>query len=193
MRRALVCAVLVSAVALAAVPAGAATVTVAVGSDFFSPSKVTRAAGGSVRWTKTDGVHNVYSSLFTSGRPTDRAFSFTRTFSAGTFSYVCQAHALNMRGTVRVAPRIAAAPSGRPFTVTWATRGSNTGSRFDVQYRAGGGSWKTWKPATSDRFGVFGARRSPVRLRAGTSYALRVRSRSGSNVSGWSPARSFSP
>ena len=192
MMRAAVAGVVVVALAM---PASAATTEVTVSTSGFSPSTVAKNVGGSVTWRRSGGYHNVYSSqgMFSSGAPTNSSFTFTRTFSSGTFPYICAVHPSTMRGTVRVKPRVGSAPSGTPFTVTWATGATNTGSRFTVQYKVGSGSWRTWRSATSSLSGVFGSGNQPVRAVAGRTYRFRARSLSGDNASSYSPARAFTP
>ena len=114
----------------------------------FVPGNVTQTVGGSVLWFGTPGSTTEHSvlqnqNLFSSGAPRT-GLDFTRAFSAGTFDYHCAKHGLPMHGQVRVAPQVAAAPSGLPFTVKWATAASNTGSAYDVQYRVASGAWRTW-------------------------------------------------
>lgn len=189
--RLLPAAVMVVALALPASAAGEVTMS----DSGFSPSRVSRTAGGSVTWRKTTGYHNIASSqgMFTSGAPKTTAFTYSRTFSAGTFPYICAVHPQSMRGSVRVRPRISSSPSGAPFTVTWATSATNTGTRFTVQYRAGSGSWRSWLTSTSARSAVFGSGGSPVRAKSGTSYSFRVRSHNGSSASSYSPVATFRP
>lgn len=189
--RLLLAAVMIVAPALPAAAVG----EVSMNDGGFSPSRVARRAGGSVTWRKTSGYHNISSTqgMFTSGSPKTTAFTYTRTFSAGTYPYVCAVHPQSMRGSVRVRPRLGSAPSGAPFTVTWATSATNTGTRFTVQYRVGSGSWRTWRSATSTRSAVFGSGGNPVRAKPGTSYSFRVRSHNGSKASSYSPAASFRP
>jgi plastocyanin len=180
---------------LLATSVSAATTNVDVSDNrVFTPPSVTAAVGGNVHWqaSGTDD-HSVTQDqgLFNSG-PAAPGVNFTRKFSAGTFRYHCEQHgAQGMRGQVRVAPRVGAAPAGLPFTVTWAVRGTNTGNRFDVQYRVGTGAWKNWKTNTSSRNAVFGARSAPVRVRAGKSYSFRVESKSAAGSSALSPVKSF--
>lgn len=178
-------------VVVLALPAAAAG-EITMSNSGFSPARVTRVAGGSVTWHKTSGYHNVMSTqgMFTSGAPQNSEFTYTRTFSAGKYPYICAVHPQSMRGVVRVRPKVAQAPAGRPFTVTWATAATNTGSRFTVQYRVGGGTWKKWT-TTSATSRVFGSGGQPVRVKPGTTYSFRVRSRSGDNASGFSPPKSF--
>jgi len=163
---------------------------------FFNPRAVTQTPGGSVHWTAS-GVddHSVTSDqgLFDTGAPR-AGVDFTRVFSAGTFAYHCRKHGVNggtMVGVVTVAPQTAAAPSGLPFTVKWATAASNTGTRYDVQYKVGSGAFKTWLSNTAARSAVFGARSKPVAVARGKTYTFRVRSRAGTSASGFSPNRSF--
>jgi plastocyanin len=163
---------------------------------FFSPRTLNQAPGGSVHWLAS-GVddHSVTSDqgLFDTGAPR-AGVNFTRTFSAGTFAYHCRKHGINggsMVGVVSVPPQVAAAPSGLPFTVKWATAASNTGNAYDVQYRVGTGAWRTWKSNTSAPSAVFGTRSNPVAVARGKTYSFRVVSRTGAAKSGLSPVKSF--
>jgi plastocyanin len=181
---------------LLATSVSAATIDVGVNDNrTFTPRTVTTALGNSVHWSTT-GVddHSVTQDrgLFASGVARS-GFEFTRKFSAGTFPYHCTEHGdQGMRGVVRVAPSTKAGPQGLPFTVAWAARGTNTGSRFDVQYRVGSGAFKSWMRNTTARSKVFGARNQPVRLQRGKTYSFRVVSRSSASVaSATSPVTSF--
>jgi plastocyanin len=173
----------------------AATTQVAANdSRTFSPSAVTAALGGNVHWAAS-GIdeHSVTQDqgVFNSGAAA-AGLNFTRTFSAGTFAYHCEKHGdQGMVGVVRVAPQVVAGPAGLPFTVKWATAGSNTGSRFDVQYRVGSGPFRAWKTNTTARSAVFGARSQPVRVARGKSYSFRVVSRASTSRSGASPVKTF--
>ena len=196
MRR--LCLVLCVAALLPMAPAAAATTTVILDNEElqFTPAIVAGRAGDSVTWEMNDGFHNVSSKtgMFRSGDPTDQDFEFTRTFSAGTFPYVCELHAAEgMKGTIKVRPRASAAPDGAKFTVQWATASTNTGSMYRVQYRVDGGDWRTWRASTSSRSGVFGAGGSPVTVQSGTAYGFRAKSLRGENASGYSPVTTFTP
>jgi plastocyanin len=182
--------------ALFASSVSAATSNVAVSDTRrFLPANVTSSVGGVVHW-RADGVddHSVTQDqgLFSSGAAA-AGVNFSRTFSAGTFRYHCEKHGVDgMVGQVRVAPKVVAGPAGLPFTVKWASAGSNTGNRFDVEYRVGSGPWKTWKGNTSARSAVFGARSAPVRVARGKSYSFRAVSRASSSArSGVSPVKTF--
>jgi plastocyanin len=104
MRTPLALALLVAAVA--AVPAsGAATRSIAVKDDVFSPKAATVAKGTTVVWRwQGDSPHNV---VVTSGpvrfkSVVQRSGTFRRRLTrAGTYRYVCTIHA-GMRGTIRV-------------------------------------------------------------------------------------------
>ena len=161
----------------------------------FMPDRVTRSSGVGITWHKSGGFHNVSSvdGMFRSGAPTSSAFTFTRTFSGGTFRYVCEVHPSQMRGTVRVRPRARAAPSGAPFSLRWASPATDTGSAFTVQYRVADGRWRTWRQRTSSRAAVFGRNAVPVRVRPGTLYAFRVKSLLADASSRFSPVRRFRP
>lgn len=195
MRRAVL---LVAVVALAApaTPASAATTDVELRSSSFAPDVVSNRVGDAVRWVKTGGFHNVASTqaMFRSGDATFDQFTYSRTFSAGTYNYVCEIHGEGgMTGKVRVRPRVGSAPSGAPFTVRWANPDTNTGSAFRIQFRVGGGDWKTWRGSTTSKSGVFGADDSPVTVRSGRTYGFRARSIKGENLSGYSPVVTFTP
>jgi plastocyanin len=177
---------------------GAATTEVSVDDYEFDAERVRIAVGDAVHWTtgpEAISEHNVRENgaIFRSG---DESLDvdFTVVFSAGTFHYFCEPHlGWDMVGVVRVPASIKAAPSGLPFTVRWAVPGSGSGDRFDVKYRVGNGSWKLWKTRTSALKGVFGKNGKPVPVSAGTRYSFKVRSRSGSAASAWSPVSVFRP
>ena len=191
MRRVALLVLLVTAVA---VPADAATTTVAVRNFSFSPELVKDRMGGTVTWQNNTGTfHTVTSTqgMFRSGNAAP-AFTYTRTFSAGTFPYVCEVHA-SMQGRVRIRPRLKAAPDGARFTVRWAGDNTNTGSSFRVHYRVEGGAWKVWRSFTTAHSGVFGRNGAPVTVRRGKTYGFRVRSHRNGNNSGYSPIVSFTP
>ena len=196
-RRALLLASVVALTLLGPPPARAANVDVTVDDAGlrFMPARVTRPPGVDVTWHKTSGFHNVSSvdGMFRSGAPTSSAFTFTRTFSSGTFRYVCEIHPSQMRGVVRVRPRARAAPRGAPFTLRWASRATDTGTAFTVQYRVEDGRWRTWRRSTSSQAAVFGRNAVPVRVRPGKLYAFRVKSHLGDASSRFSPVRRFRP
>ncbi len=179
---------------VAALPATAATTHVTVKDSKFDPDVVRLSVGDSIHWMSGDTRqgHNVRESgkLFYSGSAPSNNISYSAVFSAGTFRYYCEFHkGTGMRGRVNVPVSLGADPAGFPFTVTWATSSSETGSKYDVEYRVGSGSWKKWKTDVTAGSAVFG-KGGPVKLTAGKSYSLRARSQKGSNVSGWSPVRS---
>ena len=179
---------------------GAATKQVSISENgtSFSPDRVRVGPGGDVRWSKGAGglMHNVREDggLFRSGEPTAGPIDFSATFSAGTFHYFCEIHggeSGGMDGVVKVPPRTRKAPAGPPFTVAWASSGSETGDRYDVQYRVAAGPWRFWHRDTSARRGTFGSKGEPKAVRSGTSYSFRARSGDGSAESRWSPKVSF--
>ena len=191
MRRVALLVVLVIAVAA---PANAAATTVTVRNFSFDPEVVTDQVGGTVTWQNETGTfHNVASTqgMFRSGSAAP-VFTYTRTFSAGTFPYMCEVHA-TMVGRVRIRPRLSSAPDGAPFTVRWAGDTTNTGSSFRVQYRVNGGEWKVWRSSTTADSAVFGRNGAPVTVRRGTTYGFRARSQRNANNSSYSPIVSFTP
>jgi hypothetical protein len=101
-----------------------------------------------------------------------------------------------MAGVVKVRPIFNAAPTGNPFTVTWADSGTNTGKAFDVRYKVGAGVYHVWKNDTSQFKAVFGLNGKPVPVMLGTTYTFQVRSELASDhtkFSGWSPALTVTP
>ncbi len=196
MSRALRLAVI--ALLILAGPLEAATTRVVIVRDnAFEPNATRAAIGDTVAWSSdtTQSGHNVREDhgIFTSGRPTNE-IDYQRVFSAGTFEYFCTTHGSansGMRGVVKVPARTSAAPAGRPFSVTWATSSTDTGSRFDVQYRVGSGRWRMWKSDTTSVKGTFGARGEPLAVSRGTRYSFRARSARGARTSLWSPVVSF--
>src|SRR4051794_8002811 len=104
-------ACVVVAVALPALPAGAASPKGnATGSNTFDPANVTILQGESVSWQNDNGFHNVHfedNAFVQPPAPDSSAWSTTRTFAAaGVYKYYCDAHVTsdNMRGTVTVLP-----------------------------------------------------------------------------------------
>lgn len=183
-------------VALAGVPAGAATKEVQITNGSFQPKAVKVAVGSSVHWTKgsTRDPHNVRENggIFTSGPQTTAAIDFTATFSAGKFNYHCVVHrSLGMTGVVKVPVTTLAKPAGRTFTVKWATGATDTGTTYDVQFKIGTGAWTDWLAQTDLQSAVFGKGGEPVAVRANKTYSFRARSRLVDIKSGWSPKRSF--
>ncbi len=185
-------------VALAA-PVVAATAEVKIIDNKFDPENVQVAVGGTVHWSSdgTSKPHNVTqeAKIFTSGAPTSNPIDFSRTFSAGTFPYFCFNHGskggLGMAGVVEVPVTVVSDPEGLAFTVIWATGATNTGSKHDIQFRIGSGTWKKWKTNTAALKGVFGKDNQPVRVVSGKTYSFRARSKKGDAASEWSPSTSI--
>jgi len=170
---------------------------VQVSDNAFTPGTVAPKLGTGVFWTRATGSvgnHNVaeVGDIFRSGAATTGAIDFLVTFSAGTFNYECEVHP-TMTGIIKVKPKVGAAPTGLPFTVTWATSKTDSGTQFDVQYKIGTGSWKNWKTDTTAFKAVFGKDGSPVTVVAGRKYSFRAASQSGAATSSWSPTTSFTP
>ncbi len=191
-------AVGVAAVAsfLLAVPGVAATTRhVRVLDSRYDPASTSIRVGDTIHWMSNDTAedHNVREDnrIFRSGGLSFN-IDYDRVFSAGTFRYFCESHVFaGMKGVVKVPVSALAGPSGAPFTVTWATSASNTGSKWDVQYRVGSSEWKTWKSGTTARSAVFGADSAPVRAVNGKTYSFRARSKTSAARSDWSPIKKF--
>ena len=193
-----IAAPLIVALVLSSAHATAATQDVAVDDNVFRPATAGVAVDDQVQWTRANGAfgdHNVQAekNLFSSGPTTAGPINFTRRFSSGIFSYFCLNHrGSGMRGKVKVPPKLNAKPSGVNFSVKWATGRTNTGSKFDVQFRVGSGKWRKWRTDTGTVKGVFGKGGKPVRPVHGKRYSIRVRSqKKARRQSGWSPVRSI--
>jgi plastocyanin len=198
MRRAVV--VLVALAVLASGSVGAATRQVVIEDNSFTPRSVRLGVGDLVRWTRSGGAfgsHNVRAAkkpLFYSGPATTNPnFSFSRRFSAGQFLYWCEVHTTIMRGVVRVPAVIRRAPKGLNFGAQWATGRTNTGGRFDIQFRVGSGRWRPWRTNTKSVKGVFGKGGRPVRVVDNKRYSIRARSQAKGRESDWSPVKSIRP
>jgi plastocyanin len=82
--------------------AHAAPATVAVSNDTFNPGAVTINAGEAVTWDFKESSHNVKGDGW-AGNNSFGTGTYSRTFDApGTYSYVCEAHPGDMKGTVTV-------------------------------------------------------------------------------------------
>jgi hypothetical protein len=75
--------------------------------------------------------------------------------------------------------------------VRWAVSGTNTGGRFDVQYKVGNGNWKNWRQNSSAKEAVFGQDDKPLAPATGTTYRFRARSQRGDAQSAWSPVKNY--
>jgi plastocyanin len=206
LKRPLLTAIVVGALAYASVASAAAT-QIQVHDNFYASDFATRnlSSGASFTWVTAAGaaaLHNVRqnATLFNSGAPT-RNLNYSVRVSSGTYHYYCTLHGTasggpgDMDGVVRVRPIFAAAPTGLPFTVSWALGGTlptTTGNQFDVRYRVGTNpTWATWKNNTTGRSGVFGQNGLPVQVVSGRTYHFQARSQKSSapnQPSGWSPA-----
>ncbi|MEK6271520.1 MAG: hypothetical protein AABM42_02590 [Actinomycetota bacterium] len=207
MKRPLLMVIVVGALAYASVASAVAT-QIKVDDNFYAPDNPpvrNLSSGASFQWVRAAGStlpHNVRQdfALFNSGSPTSGPINFSIRASAGTYHYYCTLHGSTsggMDGVVRVRPILATAPTGAPFTVSWALpvttpgTGTTTGNQFDVRYRVGTSTtWKFWRNDTSTRSGVFGQNNQPVQVLFGRTYQFQVRSQKSSapnQPSGWSP------
>jgi plastocyanin len=182
---------------LLGVPASGATKNVEIRDFQFAPPNVDVRVGGRVHWSRAAGAtfqHNVHQAqgLFHSGAPTSGPIDFTRAFSSGTFRYLCQVHGgSGMRGSVRVPVTIRPDQTAGLPQIRWATASTDTGSRYDVQYRVANGRWKDWKSDTRAGASVFG-KNGPITPEDGKRYSFRARSQTpAGRASGWSPIRNY--
>jgi plastocyanin len=187
-------------VPLVGTPASGGTNEVRVRDNSFAPETISVSLGATVQWRSAStsrASHNVREDrkIFRSGAPTPNAIQYSRRFSAGTFHYYCEIHGFSsggMAGLIKVPVRIADLGEGG-LSIGWATAQTNTGSRFDVDFRVGAGSWRPWKRNASAKSATFGASGEPVRLEPGVRYSFRARSLRDGRASRWSPVRSFTP
>ena len=156
--------------------------------DYFLPSLVTVARGGTVVWdftgqrthTATDdsGLALYDSGLVSPGGP---SFSFTFP-SAGTYRFVCTLHD-GMDGRISVpmhaAPR--EGPITRAFNVRWSTSDAPAGFVFDVRIRLKAGAWQPWQDGVTFASTVF----HPEAV-GKVRFAARLRSLSSGAVTEWS-------
>lgn len=115
----------------------AATITVDVKSNFFSPADVTIMTGDTVQWNFDEGVHTTTSSdaLWDSGT-LSAGSTFQFTFNQpGDFKYTCKLHfnCCNMAGTVHVTPSVS--PAAAQLVLS-APSGVIAGSPFDLTVMA---------------------------------------------------------
>jgi plastocyanin len=92
--------------AVLAIPAFAATKTVRVDDDFFSPRTVTVKKGDTIKWRWVgENPHNVKSTSgpakINSGSPKTSGTYSRKMTKKGTYKVVCVVHP-NMKGTIRV-------------------------------------------------------------------------------------------
>ena len=109
--------------------------------------------------------HNVIQDrgLFRSGPP-GRGKRFRIDISAGDWHYYCVVHGSvlgGMDGTIAVRP-IAERGDGDSALVRWAGGDSESGNRFEVEWREQGKSWRTWKDSTAKPKLEFGEDGSPT-------------------------------
>lgn len=101
--------------------------------------------------------------------------------AAGVFSQSCD-DGPSYSWTVHLKAR--AHPASPDFKVTWATPEADASWHYDVQYRVGSRSWRTWYSDTTMRTATFDGV-SDRRY----SFRSRVINSGTSNASGWSPRR----
>lgn len=196
LRRHLAVGVVAALGAALAVPsaAGASTTITLLDDNTYSPRDAAQELGdGAFLWEWGPGGvgtierHNVIQDrgLFDSGQPvTQKPEGFSVTASAGGYPYFCSIH-VGMVGNVRVRP-VAGGRSKGGRRVSWASAETETGTRFDVRYRAGK-KWKLWRKKTRKQAGVFGRKGKPVKLKKKKAVKLQARSRAGKRASAWSP------
>ncbi len=199
----LVLAVSVAALAAPAAASAEATITVepTAGKNTFAPTRVVRNLGGAqFTWVwgpdggGSQGFHDVVSDgqLFDSGEAVTQG-TFAVNASAGSYRYFCSIH-FGMDARIAVRPEAQEAAPGR-FRVSWATKASQTGRRYDVRFKVAGGTWRTWLQDTRRRSGVFNtADGTGASASAKRRILIQVRSENTKRkASDWSPALRVTP
>jgi plastocyanin len=195
MRKALVAA-FVAVLALAAQPAFAATTTIQVKDEFFSPATVSIRQADSVKWafnqfngenhTATDSTGM---GLFDSkSKPPGQTFTFLFK-AAGNYPFLCTIHPW-MTGTVMAALKVnpSSGHTNTVFTITWASA-AITGYKFDVQYKfPGSSSWHNLFPGTTLLSNTF----TPDHGTGTYQFHSRLHKTSNGKTSGYSAAKSIS-
>jgi plastocyanin len=218
---------------LASAPAGAQTAqqpaasinaegNVFTGGLQFNPATAAVKVGDTVRWTNTDALvphtatedHGLWNLTGTYGQTPANPPGFgpgetrERRFAAGTWTYFCEVHPVQMHGTISVPVELSVRAGGgrkhhkkkhrsataakrhrkrgKAFKIlaVWAAEALPRGQVFDVQARRGPGDWRTVMDGTTDLQGIF-----PAGPR-GTSWTYRARVRADDNrnrASGYSP------
>lgn len=162
----------------------------------FDPARVKAKVGQSVSWTNTDTIvphtatedHRLWRLAGGYGPPETMGFgpgeTVQRRFAVGTWSYHCEIHPTQMRGTVAVPVTLRRTPGRLPVKAIWSRVALPPGQVFDVQERIGAGPWRTVRSGVRSFEGSFAAR-SGQRL----GFRARVREKSDSSAaSGYSPA-----
>jgi plastocyanin len=174
----------------------AAAGNVFTGGLAFEPASVSAKVGDTVSWTNTDFLvphtatedHGLWDLTGTYGQTPVNPSGFgpgesrQRVFEAGTFSYFCEVHPVDMKGVISVAPKVKRLRAGNRarMRVTWAPGPPEDGQVYDVQRKRSGG-WRTVRKGTLRPAGTF----------PGTTGRFRARLRLASDpsaASGYSPA-----
>lgn len=180
-----------AAVAPASAIAPPTSVNVQAREEYFLPSIVSLARGGTVTWDFSDAFESHTATddtgmaLYDSGivHPGGPSFSYTFT-SAGSYDYVCTLH-IGMDGHADV-PMRAAPPTGATsstYTVTWSSAAAATDFVFDVRSKRKGRIWRTWQDGVTVRQAVYSPGSAGTYL-----FRSRLRRVSTGESSGWSAA-----
>ncbi len=178
-------------VAAAPLTASAATRTVTMGFNDFSPAARTIARGDKVKWVNPEALflgHDVKSTApakyFSSGGAGGMAPGDTYSFtfrSAGRFAYHCSIHS-GMTGSVTVPITVSRLFGPARFRVTVATAAAAGSWRHQVQVqKPGASSWITIRTTSSSSVTYTPTRRGTYDFRS------RVTNTATGTDSGWSP------
>jgi plastocyanin len=164
MRRAIVTVLTGLFLAVVAEPAGAATRTVTVVDNAFTPTSIMATLGDSVVWQNTGArthtaTQNAPLAYFNTGNIARGTTSAPKVMTAaGIYPYHCAIHP-SMVGTVKVPVKVAptSGTTATVVTITLATQAAPTGSVYDVQRKVGEGAWLAWKTGVTTATTTFQA------------------------------------
>ena len=187
MRRLSVAIVVISSLALAGLPANAAT-SISILDFRFGPASRLVAQGGTITWHNGSVGGNQHTS--TQDRPLGlwntgllnpgRTSSAVQLLAAGSYAYHCNVHP-TMHGVVQVPILVSPARGTRMtnFSIQLASA-TQTGFTYDVQRKVGSEAWKTWKTGVTSRIVKF--RHAPGTI----WFRSRLHETANGATSGWS-------
>ncbi len=208
LKRPLVTAIVVGALAYASVASAAAT-QIQVDDSFYSPrTPPTRplSSGASFTWVtralrqppaqRPPGLHALQLGEPDAERSTSRSGPrrAPTTTTAPCTARTERRHGRRGQGPPHIRRRSHRAAVHGQLGSVGGTSATNTGNQFDVRYRVGtSATWRVWRNNTAARSGVFGQNGLPVQVMPGRTYHFQARSQktaAPNQPSGWSPTLS---
>lgn len=156
-RRSMILAAGLAVLIVGSAGAEAATRSIDVVDNAFSPTPATAAEGDAVKWTNVGNDPHTTTSIIGGAMGWSHALSTGDSFSttleaAGTYAYYCEFH-FGMDGQVKVPVIVSpsSGPVGTRFTVKVATDPAPTGFKYAPQVKIPGNSNWTSLPTTTAR------------------------------------------